>query len=74
LKDIEDFYENKHLNSDLLAVNFTNMTDQEFHAALYEANSHLMTNYFEKKLRSHIEQARQLYLEHDISFRGFRHT
>ena len=25
LRDCEDFYENKHINSDLLAVNFTDM-------------------------------------------------
>ena len=34
LKDCADFYENKHVNSDLLAVNFTDMSDKEFHKAL----------------------------------------
>ena len=31
LKDCEDFYEKKHLNSDLLSINFTELTDNEFH-------------------------------------------
>lgn len=72
LKDVEDFYENKHSNSDLLAVNFTDLTDDEFHLALYEANSRLIKNYFEKKSISMIETARKLYLDNDSSFRGFR--
>lgn len=74
LKDCEDFYENKHLNSDLLSVNFTDMSDEEFHRALFEANSILIKNYFEKEHRSVIEQARRLYLDHDATFRGFRQT
>ena len=72
LKDCEDFYENKHLNSDLLAVNFTELTDAEFHEALFDANRRLLENYFQKRCASYIEQARQLYLEGDTSFRGFR--
>ncbi len=74
LKDIEDFYENKHLNSDLMAVNFTDLTDDEFHRALCDANERLIRNYFEKKLQSQIAQARKLYLEKDVTFRGFRQS
>lgn len=74
LKDCRDFYENKHLNSDLLAVNFTNMSDDEFHRSLLEANSKLLTNYFEKKLKSVIHEAESLYLKKDTAFRGFRQT
>lgn len=74
LKDCEDFYENNHLNSDLLAVNFTDMSDEEFHKSLLEANTRLATNYFQKKLQSTIKQAEKLYLEKDIGFRGFRQT
>lgn len=70
----EDFYANKHLNSDLLAVNFTDMSDQEFHEALFEANSLLLDNYFKRKQASTIDQARKLYLECDNSFRGFRQS
>jgi radical SAM superfamily enzyme YgiQ (UPF0313 family) len=74
LKDCEDFYENKHINSDLLAVNFTDLSDDEFHRCLLEANSRLLTNYFEKKLASLKEQSRKLYLDKDSSFRGFRQS
>jgi len=74
LKGADDFYENKHVNSDLLAVNFTNMTDDEFHRCLFEANARLLTNYFQRKLALTLEQAKKLYLERDSSFRGFRQT
>ena len=30
----EDFYERKHLNSDLICTNFTELTDDEFYEAL----------------------------------------
>lgn len=74
IKDCEDFYENKHINSDLLSVNFTDMNDDDFHRALLEANTRLLKNYFSKKLASSNEQLEKLYLGKDISFRGFRHT
>jgi len=74
LKDVEDFYENKHLNSDLVAVNFTDLSNEEFHKCLLDANSKLATNYFQKKLKSTIKQAQKLYLENDTGFRGFRQT
>ncbi len=48
IKDCEDFYKNKHVNSDLLAVNFTSMTDDEFHKALHDANRQLIFNYIER--------------------------
>ena len=72
LKDCEDFYENKHINSDLLAVNFTELSDDEFHQCLLEANTTLLTNYFQKITARTVEQARKLYLEKDPDFRGFR--
>lgn len=74
LKDCEDFYENKHINSDLLAVNFTNMSDDEFHKNLFEANTRLLKNYSQKKLKALLKQTKKLYLEKDKNFRGFRHT
>lgn len=72
LRDCADFYENKHSNSDLLAVNFTCMSDDEFHKCLLEANTRLLTNYFQKKLNANIDQLKKLYIEKDVSFRGFR--
>jgi radical SAM superfamily enzyme YgiQ (UPF0313 family) len=73
LKDVEDFYERKHLNSDLLAINFTNMTDDEFHLALFEANSKLINIYYETSQEKTITRAKKLYMEKDATFRGFRH-
>lgn len=74
LKDCEDFYENKHINSDLMSINFTDLTDKEFHQCLLDANTKLISNYFRKKLSTLIKQAEKLYLEKDASFRGFRHV
>lgn len=72
LKDCADFYENKHINSDLLAINFTEMSDSEFHKSLCDANIKLLTNYFAKKMKGTISQTEKLYLEKDATFRGFR--
>lgn len=72
LIDCEDFYENKHTNSDLLAVNFTELSDDEFHKCLLEANTKLLRNYFKKRLDATIQQAEKLYLKNDPEFRGFR--
>lgn len=74
LKDCEDFYENKHINSDLLSVNFTDLADDEFHRCLFEANSILIESYFKKKQACAIDRLHALYMKKDIKFRGFRHT
>jgi radical SAM superfamily enzyme YgiQ (UPF0313 family) len=74
LKDAEDFYENKHINSDLLSVNFTKLSDDQFHKALFEANKRILENYFTHQKQKAIETAQKLYLEKDASFRGFRQT
>jgi len=74
LKDCADFYENKHINSDLVSVNFTDMSDAQFHEALYEANTRLLANYFARKGRNYIKQAEKLYFSKDAGFRGFRQT
>lgn len=72
LEGPEDFYERRHVNSDLLSVNFTNLSDSEFHRLLYEANQTLIEKYFRDKKKLIIEAARKLYLQGDASFRGFR--
>ena len=74
LKDTKEFYEVKHLNSDLLAVNFTDLTDAEFHAALLEANTCLLEDYHEKQLKMEVAQATHLYKDLDVNFRGYRTT
>lgn len=74
LEGVEDFYENKHLNSDLLAVNFTELPDDEVHRLLFEANSVLLKNFYQKQSDRMLETSRKLYLEKDTSFRGYRQT
>jgi len=74
LKDCEDFYENKHLNSDLLAVNFTDMIDDEVHRLLYEANKKLIDNYYKDQIGKTHNILKKLYFEKDSSFRGVRQT
>ncbi|MFZ5354293.1 MAG: B12-binding domain-containing radical SAM protein [Bacillota bacterium] len=74
LKDCEDFYENKHLNSDLVAVNFTDMDEEEYYNALFEANKVLIENYYKAQLERSMESARRLYCERDVNFRGFRQS
>ena len=58
VNDARDFYEVKHLNSDLLAVNFTALTDQEFHNALLWANKVLLEDFHKKQLNFEVEQQR----------------
>lgn len=72
MKNCEDFYENKHINSDLLAINFTKLSDDDFHMALMEANSTLVKNYYEKMTINILEQTKNLYVKKDATFRGFR--
>jgi len=72
IKDIRDFYENKHLNSDLFAANFTNMSEKELYSELASANVRLIENYFENKKKLMTLQTKELYESRDASFRGFR--
>lgn len=74
LKNIEDFYENKHTNSDLMTCNFTDMDDDGFYNALYEANEILLENYQKRLQVNTIKQLDNLYRNKDASFRGFRTT
>ena len=74
LKDVEDFYENKHINSDLLAVNFTNLSDDDFHLALLKANMTLLENYYNSAKNKMVEMARDLYTNKNKDFKGFRYT
>ncbi|MCJ7481531.1 MAG: B12-binding domain-containing radical SAM protein [Thermodesulfovibrionales bacterium] len=74
LKDIEDFYKNKHINSDLLTVNFTALTDDEFYDALCKANKTLIINTLKKKEEELIKCTEELYNNRNANFRGFRQT
>jgi radical SAM superfamily enzyme YgiQ (UPF0313 family) len=71
LKDCADFYQ-KSRNSDLLTVNFTDMTDGEFYAAMYKANKRLLENYLSFQTKRNENILSSLYLDLDSSFRGFR--
>ena len=70
----EDFYENKHLNSDLICCNFTELSDEEYYECLRSSNSTLMKNYYDKQKSSTLAQINYLYKEKDATFRGFRHN
>ena len=72
IKDIEDFYENKHTNSDLLTCNFTTLTDEEFYKALDWANGVLLENYIERQRQANKLCLSDLYEKHNAGFRGFR--
>ena len=74
LGGIEDFYENKHTNSDLLTCNFTDMTDKEFYQAMFDANERLLDNFQDRVRLQNQETLTRLYKQHDATFRGFRHT
>lgn len=74
IKDTEDFYEHKHLNSDLLAVNFTQYSDEEIYDALYKANMKLIDRYQQVQGKNMENTCRDLYMNRNINFRGFRNT
>jgi radical SAM superfamily enzyme YgiQ (UPF0313 family) len=69
-----DFYETKHTNTDLLSVNFTAMTDDEFYRVLHRANVQVIGNYGTQMQEHYLEQLWSLYRGRDASFRGFRHV
>ena len=69
----EDFYERKHLNSDLICTNFTELSDHEFYECLRWANKTLMKNYYDSHRQGVMDQIDYLYDYKDVTFRGFRH-
>jgi hypothetical protein len=68
----EDFYERKHLNSDLICTNFTELSDEEFYECLRWANTALMKNYYNKQRDNTEDRIKYLYETKDVTFRGFR--
>ena len=72
VKDAADFYENKHIGSNLMTTNFTDCTDEEFHDELFKANCQLMSHYYNKVYESWVRKADYLYHHKDRNFRGFR--
>lgn len=74
LEGPEDFYERKHVNSDLISVNFTEHTEDECYKLLYDANKALVIDYIDDQKRAYLNTLDKLYMHRDVSFRGFRHT
>jgi len=72
VENVEDFYENKHVNSDLVAVNFTKMSNKEIHEELKNANSQLVKKYFDNQYNSYCKCMEELYCKENTNFRGFR--
>jgi len=72
VKDVEDFYENIHLNSDLYSVNFTKYSFDEVHDALYRANMILIDRQIDFIKNKWKKECKKLYKEKNINFRGFR--
>jgi len=72
LKDCQDFYENKHLNSDLLTINFTEISEEEIYKGLKIANYELIEDYFTKNMKKSQEKLLNFYHTKDVNFRGFR--
>ena len=72
LEGPEDFYEQKHLNSDLLTVNFMDIPTADAHKELYHANFKLCENYEIKKTQKRAGAMYDLYIKGNTSFRGFR--
>lgn len=68
----QDFYDNKHTNSDLLSVNFTELSDDDFYDALRRANGQLLENYIERQRVHNRDVLDGLYLKKNANFRGFR--
>ena len=71
LKDTEDFYK-KHVNSDLLTVNFTDLPDSEVYEILCSVNTSLVDTYYSRMQTKHRETIKGLYNKLDPEFRGFR--
>jgi radical SAM superfamily enzyme YgiQ (UPF0313 family) len=72
LEGPEDFYENKHVNSDLVSVNFTDIPIEEMHKALYRVNRDLYVNYQVKRANRIDAHMQRLYFQDGTDFRGYR--
>ncbi|MFC2035014.1 B12-binding domain-containing radical SAM protein [Chloroflexota bacterium] len=74
LKDVADFYEHKHINSEFLSVNFTDLSDDDFHRLLCEANKTLLKDYYKHQLEEALDVTEKLYGNKNKNFRGYRQT
>ena len=72
LEGPEDFYERKHVNSDLISVNFMDISTDMAHSSLHKANYELLKNYYEKRKNGVNDQMIRIYYGNPNGFRGFR--
>ena len=68
----EDFYEHKHVNSDLFTVDFMDMGLDEAHFHLKHTNQGLFQNYLDKRRSEFNNTTANLYSGKSSDFRGFR--
>jgi hypothetical protein len=68
----KEFYEEKHINSDLLTVNLTELSNKEFHAELMKANFELVRNFQNTEMRRLVDAMDAFYSGKNTNFRGFR--
>jgi radical SAM superfamily enzyme YgiQ (UPF0313 family) len=69
LKDHEEFFQLSK-NPDMLTVNFTEMNDEVFYQALFDANNVLINAYYEKVKENEKKAFHNMYFQGDDS--GFR--
>lgn len=58
----------------MLAVNFTQYTDDEIYDALYRANMKLIHRYQELQMENSERICKDLYYNKNAEFRGFRQS
>ncbi len=74
----EEFFE-RFKNSDLLTINFTEISEKRFYECLFEANKELIEDYYKhtnqdvNQTEVLIDQFYNLYFKGDYKFRGSRH-
>ncbi len=71
-KGTADFYEQKHMNSDLVSVNFTQYPTEVIHKRLYDANVRLINRYLGVQAQSYKQICEDMYLNNNVTYRGFR--
>ena len=66
-----DFFE-KFVNSDRMTVNFTDLPDSEVYTALFKANSILIKNHFDKKIKLFDEDKKECDLKAQQMIESFK--
>jgi anaerobic magnesium-protoporphyrin IX monomethyl ester cyclase len=72
IKDTEDFYENKHANSDLFTCNFMDIDMDTAYLNLHGANHQLIQRYYDDSKWKLVRQLDDLYVNKNANFRGWR--